>query len=202
MLRSMLEDRFRIVTHKETRDVPIYHLLLARSDGRLGPDLRPSTQDCDAYDRARLEQRMAEAKKAQAAGQIPPPIVMTAGERCFPAFSPISATRMTVKFEGLSMASMAARLRTLAGRIVIDRTGLAGTYDATLRFAPDFAAFSRGAIISRPVMTPALPTNAAPGDDAPPLEAALREQLGLRLESRPGTMEVLVVDRIERPTED
>lgn len=96
----------------------------------------------------------------------------------------------------------APRLRTFAGRTVIDRTGLTGTYDATLRFAPDYAAMSRVAPIGRLAVPPPLPANIAQADDAPPLEAALREQLGLKLESQPGTMEVLVIDRLERPTED
>lgn len=108
----------------------------------------------------------------------------------------------TVRFAGLSMASIAGRLRTYAGRTVIDRTGLTGTYDATLRFAPDLAAMSRGTVIFRPAAQPPLPVNTPPGDDAPPLEAALREQLGLKLEAQPGTMEVLVVDRLDKPLED
>jgi uncharacterized protein (TIGR03435 family) len=201
MLRSMLDERFRIVTHTELRDAPSYNLVLARSDGRPGPDLTPSTKDCDAYNRTLAEERMAEAKKAQAAGQIPAPVLVTAGARCSPGFSPMRGSGMTVKFEGLSLASIAARLRTYAGRTVIDRTGLTGTYDATLRFTPDYAAMSRGALIFRPIAPPPLPVNSAL-DDAPPLEAALREQLGLKFETQPGTMEVLVIDRLEKPTED
>lgn len=48
MLRSLLEDRFKLQAHFETREFPIYELVLARADGRLGPELRQSANDCDA----------------------------------------------------------------------------------------------------------------------------------------------------------
>ncbi len=52
MLRSLLEDRFRLSAHRETRDLPIYALVLARADGRPGPRLRPTTSD---YCKKRLD---------------------------------------------------------------------------------------------------------------------------------------------------
>jgi uncharacterized protein (TIGR03435 family) len=75
----------------------------------------------------------------------------------------------------------------LAGQLqrpVIDRTGLTGTWDLDLQFAPDGVGL----------------TPAAPQDSGPSLFTALEEQLGLKLELSTGPVEVLVVDRIERPT--
>ena len=50
MLRSLLADRFKLKAHTESRELPIYDLVLARSDGRLGPDLRPSKSECSQGD--------------------------------------------------------------------------------------------------------------------------------------------------------
>src|SRR5688572_26134769 len=46
LLRTLLADRFRLKAHTESRELPVYDLVLARSDGRLGPDFRPSKSDC------------------------------------------------------------------------------------------------------------------------------------------------------------
>ena len=53
MLRSLLQERFKLSAHRETRELPIYQLVVARADGRLGPQLRPSAVDCDALIAAR-----------------------------------------------------------------------------------------------------------------------------------------------------
>jgi hypothetical protein len=53
MMRGLLADRFKLAVHHETRDLPVYALVLARSDGRLGPQLRATTVDCAALAAAR-----------------------------------------------------------------------------------------------------------------------------------------------------
>jgi len=78
----------------------------------------------------------------------------------------------------VSMELLANYIGNRMGRIVVDRTALSGSYDFTLNWAPDQAADSA----------------------APPLVMALREQLGLRLESQRALLEVLVIDSIERPS--
>jgi uncharacterized protein (TIGR03435 family) len=71
----------------------------------------------------------------------------------------------------------------LAGRIIVNQTDLAGTFDIELRFDPN--------------------TNAtAPSTDLPSFFTAVREQLGLRLDPRTGPVEVFVIEAIERPTEN
>ena len=47
-IRNLLKDRFKLVTHQETRELPVYNLVLARSDGRLGPALKESSAECQA----------------------------------------------------------------------------------------------------------------------------------------------------------
>jgi uncharacterized protein (TIGR03435 family) len=113
MLRAMLADRFKLVAHTEMRDAPVYALVLARSDGRLGPQLRKAPLDCDA---------------ARAAGQTIPPA--KAGERGLCD----SEVGGAIVGRGQSLAALARMLALFAGRPVVDQTGLMGAYDFDLRF--------------------------------------------------------------------
>ena len=118
MLRSLLEDRFRLSVHRETRELPIYALVLARADGRLGPQLRRPTSDFCA--------RQFEA--AGKPGFTPPP-----------EGSPVCG--ITGDGNGLTAGSlpMSEFARFLSGptrRIVVDRTGLTGGWDFNLKFSP------------------------------------------------------------------
>jgi uncharacterized protein (TIGR03435 family) len=89
---------------------------------------------------------------------------------------------------GTTLALLAQNLSDLAGRIVVDRTGLAGVFDIVLDYSQDTGA-SFG------------PASAA-GSDNPGIFTALEEQLGLKLQPGRGPVQVLVIDRIERPTEN
>jgi bla regulator protein blaR1 len=154
MLRGLLEDRFRVVVHSETREMPVYALVLARPDGRLGPQLRRSQVDC--------------------VSTSPAPPSASAQPQC--------PTRNGPGFTAAVGRPIPAFLFFLVGQVqraVIDRTGLTGTWDLELQFNPD-----------------------SPDDPRPSLFTALQEQLGLRLEPSTAPVPVLVIDRIERPTEN
>src|SRR3981189_1081338 len=118
MIRSMLEERFHVKVHFETKDMPIYALVLARSDGRLGPRITASAVDCAA--------RWAELR---ATGGPPPPPAPgerpVCGARQFPGNISAGAMTMTQIVNGL------ARTPGL-NRTVVDRTGLTGSYDFDL----------------------------------------------------------------------
>jgi uncharacterized protein (TIGR03435 family) len=182
MMRAMLADRFKLVAHVEKRVEPVYDLVLARSDRTLGPGIKPSEIDC--VSKAAAERAAAEA--AAAAGAPPPP-------RPTPAFNapvPPCTVRMTgPQMEGdMTMERLAVFLRAGAGRWVVDKTGLTGSYRVTLNF--DRMASLRG-------------PDAAPAPGAPPsVFTAVQEQLGMRLESSRAMRDTLVVDRLERPTEN
>jgi uncharacterized protein (TIGR03435 family) len=90
----------------------------------------------------------------------------------------------------ISMAGLASQLSRAAGRIVQDRTGLQGLYNITLRASDD--GFARADPLGRPAVDPG----------APSMVTALEEQLGLKLESGRGPVEVLTIDRAERPAAD
>jgi uncharacterized protein (TIGR03435 family) len=197
MLRTLLEERFKLVVRRDTRSEDVYHLVVARSDGRLGRDITPSTTNCEAVIAAALAATIKTATESGKPSAMPLP-----GAPCFPQM-PNAASGMTMKLEGLTMAALANRIRNFAGRPVLDRTGLTGTFDATLRFTPDPAAMRASALQGVPAPAPVPPANPqAAIDEAPPLQAALQEQLGLKLEPQTGTTTVLVIERIEKPTDD
>jgi bla regulator protein blaR1 len=113
MLRALLADRFKLVTHNETREVPMYALVLARNDGRLGPQLRKAALDCDS---------------AVAAGVVIP--AAKPGERGLCA----SEIGGEILGRGQRLSVLARNLSLFAGRSVVDKTGLTGGFDFDLRF--------------------------------------------------------------------
>jgi bla regulator protein BlaR1 len=119
MVRNLLADRFKLVVHNETREIPVYALVLARSDGKLGPQLRRTEYDCATiYD--------AIAKGTPPPRSDPPaPCLNTTGGRG------------TIMAKGTRMADFARNLNPNTDRIVIDRTGLIGFFDLDLKFTPD-----------------------------------------------------------------
>jgi uncharacterized protein (TIGR03435 family) len=182
MVRALLVDRSRLTAHVEKRQLPVYDLVLARSDRRLGPKIRPSETDCVA--KAAADRAAAEA--ARVAGTPPPRPTIPDLKAPAPTCGPI---RLVGGMEGdTTMATLAGLLRGLGGvdRPVVDKTGLTGSYRIRLEF--DLALGRGGPSISpSPV-------------DLPTVVTALQDQLGLKLESSKAEREILVIDRLERPT--
>ena len=172
MLRSLLADRFKLVVRPDTREMPTYSLVPARADGKTGAQLRKSDANCGP----------ATAPSAPPApGQLP-----SCGSML--GFG-------NLKARGSTMAALASTLSTFAGRIVVDRTGIMGGYDVELNWTPDQ--------IPRPVGDQPVQVNGVTVDpNGPSLFTALQEQLGLKLESTKGPVDVLVVERAEKPAED
>lgn len=112
MLRALLADRFELVVHRETRQLPAYALTLARTDGRLGAELR----------------RAAPCTPAPSAGPQP------AGPRC----GGFSVGNSAIKGVGVTMTQLAGELPSATeGRYVVDRTGLSGTFDVSVTWNAD-----------------------------------------------------------------
>jgi uncharacterized protein (TIGR03435 family) len=179
-IRNLLKDRFKLVTHTETRELPIYNLVLARSDGRLGPALKESSTECQATAREYVE-----AARRGAPMQAPPAAVA----QCVSSQPGIGA----LGFNGQPIGSLVTVLPQFVERQVIDRTGLTGLYDLTLKWTPEAIPSLLG--LPQAPLPPADP-------DAPSIFTALQEQLGLKLESGRGPVEVIVIDRLEKPTLD
>jgi bla regulator protein BlaR1 len=151
MMQSLLADRFQLKTHFETKEMPVYELVLAKGGSKLKEDSDPT-------------------KRRVAVG----------GSTIRATAAPIS-----VIFDALECAP------DVGGREVVDRTGLTGSYDFSLRWTP-------------------LQTAAAPGDgngslspadaEGASLFTAIEEQLGLKLVPAKRSAQVLVIDHIERPS--
>ena len=172
MLRRLLSERFKLAARLETREIPTYALVLARPGRSLGPGLRRAALDCLAI--------TAAAEKRGVAPQLPQP----EGNR------PACGTRSmpgSMMGAGVSMSDLARNLAGPANRMVVDKTGLPGSWDFDLTFALD-----------QPL--PNIPGLPPPPVDVVPLFTALEEQLGLKLEPQTGPVEVLVIDHVERPT--
>jgi uncharacterized protein (TIGR03435 family) len=153
MLKQLLAERFNLKLHKEVRTIPVYALVLDRPDGRLGRGLRVSSTKC------------------QAGAPTAP-----GGRPCGLFGGPLSA----MGGDAVTLPQIAKLLSSVVQRIVVDRTGLPGTYDLDLSFTRDAA----------PEADPNSP---------PSIFTALKEQLGLQLKSENAPIEVTVVDRFDRP---
>jgi uncharacterized protein (TIGR03435 family) len=175
MLQALLEDRFKLVVHRETRQLPVYELTVLRNGLKLQPTKEGS---CTPFSRD--------------SPPLPPAPGTTRLPFCGFPRSGRSGSTWTLEGQGIRMGALAESLSRLqVGRSVIDKTGMPGTYDVHLKWTAD----------------PAPPDNpgAPPAVDdlsEPFLFTAVREQLGLRIESAKGPVEVVVIDHAERPTEN
>jgi uncharacterized protein (TIGR03435 family) len=170
MLRTLLADRFGLVARRETRQQDIYALTRPGTT-RVTPGLRAAAIPCTPV---RPPGRLPIAAPGTPGPEGEPPVSLGSPSKCerftFPGF--IGARQ-------IGMPEFAALLTMFAGRSVVDRTGMSGLYDVDLTFAPN-------------------PADAA--DDFAPLPTAVQDQLGLRLEATRGPVDVLVIERIDRPT--
>ena len=191
MVRTLLKDRFKLVVHRETRDTPIYALVRARADEQLGPNLKRSSMDCGPIRAQRAEATAAAARAS--GGRVPVPSASGPNEQVVCGMRASGRGGATLRYRGgnITMAALAGALRPYDGREVVDRTGLAGEFDLDLQF-------------SAPPTTGPIETGipVAPLDDAASVFTALQEQLGLKLESTRGPVELMVIDSAERPTDN
>jgi uncharacterized protein (TIGR03435 family) len=188
MVRAMLADRFGLVVHMESHEQPAYDLLLARSDRRLGPGLKPLDLDCERITAERTAGPPAPAQPPDF-GATPPTCTLRTVGAPLRDSSGDKQGRLGDLLEGEgTMALLAQALRFSVVRPVVDKTGLSGSYRVTMNF--DMRS-------GRGVSDAA----AAPGA-APSVFTALAEQLGLRLESSRTSTDTLVIDHFDRPTEN
>ncbi len=174
MVRSLLADRFKLVVTNQTKELPIYALVVAKN----GPKLHQSAVE------------PAEPTNPESPGPKGPP---AGGHR-------IMMGRGQLTMYGAPLSMLADALSRQTGRVVVDRTGLTGNYDLELKFAPDE---SQGQMFGGAGPDGRPPMEAAPPDvSGPSIFTALEEQLGLKLESQKGPVETLVIDHVERPSEN
>jgi len=192
LLRTLLADRFKLKMHTETRELPVYDLVLARSDGRLGPELKPSKSDCSKPDEVLAQQGAALAKGDVASflGKPQPCSVSTD-----PSGGPLN---LMMRGDGQEMKQIVEILAQFTGRPVRDKTGLTGRYDFAMKLDLQMVlglAQKMGANI------PAAAAN-IPQSDGSSLMTTLNEQLGLKLDSTKDAATVVVIDSVEAPVAD
>jgi uncharacterized protein (TIGR03435 family) len=179
MLQSLLEDRFRLKVHRETKELPAYALTAAKGGLKLPIPKEGSCVSADA------------SSPNWTGGRIPPP-----GAGPTP-LAPCGSVRVMLQQSGahlqggkVAMPEWIRMLSMTLGSPVIDKTGFTELFDVRLVFLPDET-------------TPGLPAPpTAPDDASPNILIALQQQLGLKLEATKGPVEVLIIDRVERPTEN
>jgi uncharacterized protein (TIGR03435 family) len=215
VFRQILEDRFALKVHRETRELPIYALTLARSDGRLGPNLKPSSEECASRMASRgrgpsVDGRAGpppDARGGVAVGRGGPPPDGRGGPGRAGGPGPIDFDAPPVcgqrgggfgrlRAGGATMADFAAMISGTAQRVVIDKTGLTGYYDMALTYTP------AGDQLPQGPPPPGAPAPPPIDPDGPSFFTALQEQLGLKLDNQRGPVEVVVIDSISQPTEN
>jgi len=173
-LQNLLANRFSLVIRREKRELPIFALMLARTDRQLGPQLKQSLIDCAAAQ-----------KEAMKTGVIPP----EAKQVCR-----AEGRVGSIQLGGAPLSQFAAMLSTRLQRTVVDRTGLTGPWDLILTYTPEPSQIAAGAL--SPGQQPAFDPN------GPSIFTAVQEQLGLKLDATRGPVDALVIDRAEFATDN
>jgi uncharacterized protein (TIGR03435 family) len=187
MMQSLLADRFKLATHNQTREVPVFAWVLAKP-GKTGPQLQPHPDGSPCPTNA-------PPPSAPASAQTPSQTV--AGG--FPALcnglfplAPSAPGHLRTGARNVTLGFIADSLSYEAdlGRPMVDQTGLSGTFDFTLEWMPE-------------IQSSAAPSaDFQPDPSGPSFQEALREQLGIQLQSQKGSVSVLVVDHVEHPSEN
>jgi len=172
MMQTILEDRFKLKIHRETRQGPVYELAL----GKGTPKLKP----------------LQDGSCTPVVVGRPLPLLPDGQHLCRNMVSP----RGKVDIEGGTLSMFAGLLGMVLDRPVIDKTGITSYFEIHLVFSPDDSA------APRPVTADPGASAAVRASDAPGIFQAIQEQLGLRLVPAKGPVDVLVIDHIERPSEN
>ena len=155
MVRALLEERFQLKTHNDTKEMSIYALVVGKNGHKLTP---------------------AQAQAGQRG-------MMTMG-------------RGALNANGIGMPQFAQMLSQQLGQTVLDKTGLSGEFEIKLTWTPEVG--HAGGLAGPPSPDAAPPTD----NSGPTIFPAVQEQLGLRLESTKGPVQMIVIDKVEKPSEN
>jgi uncharacterized protein (TIGR03435 family) len=197
LVKNLLTERFKLKSHTEQREMQIYDLVLARSDGRLGPDIKPSQSDC-----AKVDELNAERADALAKGNLSAVVIAKPGQVIPCTLAPNLAggpLNISVHGDGQEIKQLIELLTPMTGRYIRDKTGLTGRYDFDMKLD------LQQLLAMAQAMGMNVPAGAAahlPQSDGSSLMTALNEQLGLKLETVRAAVDVLVIDHVEAPAPD
>jgi uncharacterized protein (TIGR03435 family) len=177
MLQALLEDRFHLKAHYEMREVPTYNLVVAK-----------------------------EGKMRASSDENPPPSTTLQGEKLpplprgristFVIGRPTPPLVMTMYGHAIPISALATTLESSAGRPITDKTNLSGLFDVLLQFSPQQQSGLSAADGTQGTVSP------VSDPSGPSIFTAIQQELGLKLESSKGPVEVLVIDSVSRPTEN
>ena len=171
MLQALLMSRFKLTVHRETKELPVYSLVvsepgkLQEAPGDCGPHPNPVIVKADTP-------------------QPPPPC---GSIRVFPWIGHLDGQKVAIK-------ELVGKLSGFTKTMVFDRTNLTGRYDLDLKWLPGPSEFG-----PRPAY---LPSSWQPDPSSTPLLTAIQQQLGLKLESKTGPVPLLIIDHVEKPSEN
>lgn len=178
MLQPLLQDRFNLKFHHETREMPVFVLVVSKSGSKLKPD---------------------QSDESAPGSSLPPS----------KGFGKMMMSPGNLEAKGVSIDLLTSVLSRQLGKTVIDKTGLAGKYEFNLHFTPENMPPRMGPGPGSG-SGPGAPDGARPAADGPPppdtsgpdIFTAVQEQLGLKLESEKGPVDVIVIDHIDKPSEN
>jgi len=186
MLQSLIEERFNLKVHKEPRDAAVYALTVAKSGTKLQPSKEGS---CTPIDLSNLP---GPPGPGGGPGEPMPKYCGFFGGRGIG-----KAAGMVFDWYGMTIAEFAGMLPSFVDRPIVDKTGLTARFDIHLEFVPELVVSVATTLNGVPV--PAAGANS--GDaSGPSIFVALEEQLGLKLSPARSPVDVIVVDRAERPS--
>lgn len=195
MLQALLADRFKLTLHRETKDLPIYNLVVGKNGSKL-QETKPDDKSADADKSAKdkLSDSLSTAKGASggpsstgssgSSGGSGKTVVLGNTGGSTGGGASISFARggtRSMSARGVRLEDLVASLANICGRPVFDKTGLTGKYDYKLEYAPEDG-------------------QPDPDATAPSIFTAVQEQLGLKLESAKGPVEIFVIDHAEKPS--
>ena len=160
MMQTLLADRFQLKLHHETKELPMYALVVAKGGSKL---------------------KQADPNDTYANGIKGPDGISHGGM--------MMTGRGTLTAQAVEMESLARQIGQMLGRIVQDKTGLTGKFDMQLKWTPDD-------------MRSAASADNGAADTGPTIYTALQEQMGLKLESTKGSVDTIVIDHVEIPSEN
>ncbi|HTZ76133.1 MAG TPA: M56 family metallopeptidase [Candidatus Aquilonibacter sp.] len=191
MMQSLLEDRFHLKIHRETRSGPAYELTVDKG----GSKLKPATGSCA------IDVPPADVPRDPATGnpvfapdghfRAPQP---AGGQPCHLILMLNDGPNRLLETRAMTLDSFSAWLYKVTGRTIVDKTGLTGKYDIRLEYSPGGA--------TTPGFTAAddAPSQSADTQPEATLLTAIKEQLGLKLTAAKGTRQIVIIDHIEKPS--
>lgn len=180
MMQALIEERFKLKLHTEYEEIPVYNLSVANGGHKLQPSREGTCRSLLSYD----------PPPAPAHGK--PPL-------------PICALPQTLggefRVSGATMADLAAAL-SLPSELVVDKTGLPGTFDVHVPLTAEFSEMLAPRAPSPPPGTARAPVGSPSLSDLFDVSRAIAQKLGLRLTPAKGQGPILVIDHVERPSEN